>query len=55
MAQPLLKGMEGVFIPVKDPALSAGWYEETLGFQLIYMEDEAAVMRIAKGGRWQIL
>jgi hypothetical protein len=34
MAKPLLKGMEGVFIPVKDPELSAKWYEEILGFKL---------------------
>lgn len=46
MTKPLLKGMEGVFIPVKDPEISAKWYEEMLGFQLIYMEEEAAVMRI---------
>jgi len=46
MAKPLLKGMEGVFIPVKNPEASANWYEEILGFQLIYMEEEAAVMRI---------
>ena len=48
MAKALLKGMEGVFIPVKDPALSAKWYEEVLGFQVIYIEDHAAVMKIAE-------
>jgi glyoxylase I family protein len=47
VTQPLLKGMEGVFIPVKDPQRSAEWYEEKLGFTLVYMEDEAAVMKIA--------
>ncbi|MBD1383561.1 VOC family protein [Metabacillus arenae] len=47
MAKPLLKGMEGVFIPVKDPNLSAKWYEEKLGFTVIYIEEEAAVMKIA--------
>ncbi|RDU37798.1 VOC family protein [Neobacillus piezotolerans] len=48
MAKPLLKGMEGVFIPVKDPADSAKWYEEILGFSLLYMEAEAAVMKISE-------
>ncbi|KQL19759.1 VOC family protein [Cytobacillus solani] len=48
MNQPLLKGMEGVFIPVKDPKLSSKWYEENLGFKLIYLEEEAAVMKIAE-------
>lgn len=48
MAKPLLKGMEGVFIPVKDPADSAKWYEETLGFSLLYIEAEAAVMKISE-------
>ncbi|WP_456279490.1 VOC family protein [Bacillus sp. AK128] len=48
MTKPLLKGMEGVFIPVKNPALSASWYEEILGFQLIYMEEDAAVMKIGE-------
>lgn len=43
----LLKGMEGVFIPVTDPEASAKWYEEKLGFTLIYIEEEAATMRIA--------
>lgn len=46
MAKPLLKGMEGVFIPVKNPASSAQWYEEVLGFKPVYIEEEAAVMRI---------
>ncbi|MEH7463297.1 VOC family protein [Bacillus thuringiensis] len=38
--------MEGVFIPVKNPKISAEWYEEKLGFKPIYIEDEAAVMKI---------
>lgn len=46
MNTPVFKGMEGVFIPVKDPNFSAKWYEEVLGFKLIYIEEEAAVMRI---------
>ncbi|MCP1161271.1 VOC family protein [Bacillus infantis] len=46
MATALFKGMEGVFIPVKNPEMSAKWYEEILGFKLIYIEEEAAVMRI---------
>lgn len=37
MTQPLLMGMEGIFIPVSDPKLSAQWYEEKLGFKLIYI------------------
>lgn len=48
MSKPMLKGVEGIFIPVQNPELSAGWYEEVLGFQLIYMEKEAAVMRIGE-------
>ncbi|MEH7273682.1 VOC family protein [Neobacillus vireti] len=40
--------MEGVFIPVKDPAFSAKWYEEILGFKRIYIEEEAAVMQISE-------
>jgi glyoxylase I family protein len=48
MTKPLLKGMEGVFIPVKDPAFSAKWYEEILGFKLIYIEEVAAVMKIGE-------
>ncbi|MGG2017043.1 VOC family protein [Bacillus sp. S10(2024)] len=46
MSQPLLAGMEGLFIPVKDPKIAAKWYEEKLGFKLIYIENEAAVMKI---------
>ncbi|MFC5734652.1 VOC family protein [Cytobacillus gottheilii] len=46
MTTALFKGMEGVFIPVTDPELSAKWYGEILGFKLIYIEEEAAVMRI---------
>ena len=48
MTKPLLKGMEGVFIPVKDLERSAKWYEEILGFKLIYIEEEAAVMKISE-------
>lgn len=48
MSQSLLSGLEGVFIPVKDPKISAEWYEEKLGFKLIYIEKEAAVMKIAE-------
>ena len=48
MLKPHFKGMEGVFIPVKDPVLSANWYEEILGFKLLYIEEEAAVMKIAE-------
>ncbi|WP_449537696.1 VOC family protein [Ferdinandcohnia sp. Marseille-Q9671] len=48
MAKPLLKGMEGVFIPVKNPQLSAKWYEEILGFSVVYIEEEAAVMKIGE-------
>jgi len=43
LTKPLLKGMEGVFIPKKDSELSANWYEDILGFILIYIEEEAAV------------
>ena len=48
MTNPLLMGMEGVFIPVKDPKLSANWYEEILGFKLLYIEEEAAVLKISE-------
>lgn len=48
MTKPLLKGIEGIFIPTKDPALSAKWYEEILGFTLTYIEEEAAVMKIGE-------
>ncbi len=46
MTKPLLKGMEGVFIPVKDPKASAKWYSEKLGFKVVYMVEEAVVMEI---------
>jgi glyoxylase I family protein len=45
---PLLKGMEGVFIPVKDPEISTKWYVEILGFKILYIEKEAAVMQIGE-------
>jgi glyoxylase I family protein len=48
MTNQLLKGMEGVFIPVADPELSARWYQEMLGFEPLYIEEEAAVMRIGQ-------
>lgn len=48
MTTALFKGMEGVFLPVTNPKLSAKWYEEILGFELIYIEEEAAVMRIGE-------
>ncbi|WP_404452224.1 VOC family protein [Virgibacillus necropolis] len=48
MSQPILKGMEGVLIPVKDPKISAEWYEEVLGFKPIDIEKEAIVMKIAE-------
>ncbi|WP_299510509.1 VOC family protein [uncultured Rummeliibacillus sp.] len=48
MTNALLKGVEGIFIPVKDPANSAIWYGDILGFKLIYIEEEAAVMRIGE-------
>ncbi|MGN1400127.1 MAG: VOC family protein [Bacillus sp. (in: firmicutes)] len=48
MTGPLLTGMEGVFIPVKDPEQSAEWYRDKLGFVLQYLEAEAAVMNIAE-------
>ena len=47
MSQPLLMGMEGIFIPISDPKFSAYWYEQKLGFKLIYIENEAAVMKIS--------
>lgn len=47
MAQSLLKGMEGVFIPVTDPSASAKWYEEKLGCIPLFVEEEAVTMRIS--------
>lgn len=47
MAQSLLKGMEGVFIPVKDPDASAKWYEEKLGCIPLFVAEEAVTMRIS--------
>ncbi|NRS20101.1 VOC family protein [Brevibacillus sp. HB1.4B] len=47
MAQSLLKGMEGVFIPVTDPGASAKWYEEKLGCKPLFVEEEAVTMRIS--------
>ncbi|WP_068984449.1 MULTISPECIES: VOC family protein [Lysinibacillus] len=46
MSKPILKGVEAIFIPIKDPELSATWYEEKLGFTLLYIEEGAAVMKI---------
>ncbi len=40
--QPLLHGVAAIFIPIKDPQLSAKWYEEKLGFKLLYIEEDAA-------------
>ena len=47
MTQSLLNGVEAIFIPIKDPQLSSKWYEDKLGFKLLYIEEEAAVMKIA--------
>ncbi|WP_409304885.1 VOC family protein [Peribacillus sp. SCS-155] len=47
MSKPLLQGLEGIFIPVKDPKASAEWYGSVLGFSLVYIEEEAAVLKIA--------
>ncbi|MEO4052059.1 VOC family protein [Solibacillus sp. CAU 1738] len=46
MIKPLLDGVEAIFIPIKDPHISAKWYEEKLGFTLLYIEENAAVMKI---------
>lgn len=46
--QSLLHGIQAIFIPIKDPQLSAKWYEEKLGFKLLYIEEDAAVMKIAE-------
>lgn len=43
MKQSLFKGVEAIFIPIKDPKLSSKWYEEILGFKLQYIEEGAAV------------
>lgn len=46
MSKPILKGVEAISIPIKNPELSAKWYEEKLGFSLLYLEEGAAVMEI---------
>lgn len=46
MTNPLLNGVEAIFIPVKNPHISSRWYEEKLGFSLLYIEETAAVMKI---------
>lgn len=51
MTKPLLKGVEGIFIPVKNPEVAARWYEEVLGFSLLYKDEEAAVMKIAESSQ----
>ncbi|MFD2924058.1 VOC family protein [Halobacillus naozhouensis] len=48
MVQPLMKGLEGAFIPVRDPARSAVWYEEILGCTPLYVEKEAVTMKLAE-------
>jgi len=48
MKQSLFKGVEAIFIPIKDPKLSSKWYEEILGFKLQYIEEGAAVMKITE-------
>ncbi|MTH97980.1 VOC family protein [Roseibium sp. RKSG952] len=47
MAHGLLQGVEGVFIPVSDPELSAAWYIEKLGCKAIFLEPEAAILRLS--------
>ena len=42
MKQSLFKGVEAIFIPIKDPKLSSKWYEEILGFKLQYIEEGAS-------------
>jgi glyoxylase I family protein len=39
------------FIPVKDPKLSAKWYEENLGFRINYIEEEAAALYISESSQ----
>ncbi|WP_155592266.1 VOC family protein [Lysinibacillus cavernae] len=46
MKESLLKGVEAIFIPIKDPELSAKRYAEMLAFKLLYIEEGAAVMKI---------
>ncbi|QUG41349.1 VOC family protein [Psychrobacillus sp. INOP01] len=40
--------MEEIIISVKDPELTANWYEDIFGFKLFYIEEEAAVMKITE-------
>ncbi len=48
MIKPLLDGVEAIFIPIKDPKISAKWYEEKLGFSLLYIGETAAVMKMSE-------
>lgn len=51
MSKPILKGVEAIFIPIKNPEQSAKWYEEKLGFSLLYLQEGAAVMKIDAGSQ----
>ncbi|KHE71016.1 VOC family protein, partial [Halobacillus sp. BBL2006] len=48
MSKSLLRGMEGAFIPVKNPSHSAKWYEEKLGCKPLHVEKEAVTMKLAE-------
>lgn len=47
----LLRGVEGLFIPVSDPQASAQWYASNLGCEPLFDEEEAAVVRLGNGSR----
>ncbi|TWI93361.1 catechol 2,3-dioxygenase-like lactoylglutathione lyase family enzyme [Roseibium hamelinense] len=47
MSKELLTGIEGVFVPVSDPEVSARWYQETLGCELRSIEPDAAVVKLS--------
>lgn len=49
MSQSLLRGVEGLFIPVSDPQASAHWYASKLGCEPLFDEAEAAVLRLGNG------
>ena len=51
MSEPILKGMEGAFIPVTNPQASAKWYEEKLGCKPLYVEGEAVTMKLSEESR----
>jgi catechol-2,3-dioxygenase len=47
MGNRLIEGVDGVFIPVQDLEKSVKWYQEVLELELLYREEEAAVLKVS--------